>query len=171
MSAKKDGLVNIGGFLSLNQRSVGTRHYQHADSRRRASRLMEDWRDATWKPWPEDFVKSLTRNISASGSGKSGYLGELLDNAGVPISKPIGGHAVYLNAKEFLPHLRRERISSSSASGRALSGIWHSRSGNRNSHVRKDGIRRPDEWSIRAGNGSFSHSAPGLYQYADRVRR
>jgi tryptophanase len=37
--------------------------------------------------------------------GQVRYLGELLDQAAVPILKPIGGHAVYLNAKEFLPHI------------------------------------------------------------------
>ena len=38
------------------------------------------------------------------------YLGELLDKAKVPIVKPIGGHAVYLNAKEFLTHIPQEQF-------------------------------------------------------------
>jgi tyrosine phenol-lyase len=37
------------------------------------------------------------------------YLGELLDKAKVPIVKPIGGHAVFLNALKFLPHLLRDQ--------------------------------------------------------------
>jgi tryptophanase len=42
--------------------------------------------------------------------GQVRYLGEMLDQAGVPILKPIGGHAVYLNAKEFLPHLSQDQF-------------------------------------------------------------
>ncbi len=42
--------------------------------------------------------------------GQVRYMGELLDQAGVPILKPIGGHAVYLNAKEFLPHIQQDQF-------------------------------------------------------------
>ena len=42
--------------------------------------------------------------------GQVRYLGDSLDQAGVPILKPIGGHAVYLNAKEFLPHIPQDQF-------------------------------------------------------------
>lgn len=109
MSAKKDGLVNIGGFLSLNH-----------------------------EPWVRDITNMLIlvegfptygglagRDLEAMAIGlrevldeeylrfriaQVRYLGELLDGAGVPILKPVGGHAVYLNAREFLPHLSQEEF-------------------------------------------------------------
>ena len=42
--------------------------------------------------------------------GQVRYMGEMLETGGVPILKPVGGHAVYLNAKEFLPHIRPEEF-------------------------------------------------------------
>jgi tryptophanase len=47
--------------------------------------------------------------------GQVRYLGDLLEGSGVPILKPVGGHAVYLNAKEFLPHIPQSEFP-----GRAL---------------------------------------------------
>lgn len=47
----------------------------------------------------------LNEDYLAFRIGQVRYLGNLLTDAGVPIVKPIGGHAVYLNAREFLPHL------------------------------------------------------------------
>jgi tyrosine phenol-lyase len=42
--------------------------------------------------------------------GQTRYLGELLLSAGVPIVVPVGGHAVFIDARKFLPHLRQEEF-------------------------------------------------------------
>jgi tryptophanase len=52
----------------------------------------------------------LEEDYLAFRVGQVRYLGELLDQAGVPILKPIGGHAVYLNAREFLPHIPQDQF-------------------------------------------------------------
>ena len=104
MSAKKDGLVNIGGFLSLND----DRWAQEITNMLilvegfptyggLAGRDLEAMARGLQEVLDEDYLSFRV--------GQVRYLGELLEQAGVPILKPIGGHAVYLNAKEFLPHI------------------------------------------------------------------
>jgi tyrosine phenol-lyase len=104
MSAKKDGLVNIGGFLSLNDdewaREItnmlilveGFPTYGGL-----AGRDLEAMARGLHEVLDEEYLRFRI--------GQVRYLGEVLDQAGVPILKPVGGHAVYLNAKEFLPHV------------------------------------------------------------------
>lgn len=104
MSAKKDGLVNIGGFLSLNDERwtqditnmlilvEGFPTYGGL-----AGRDLEAMARGLEEVLDEEYLRFRV--------GQVRYLGELLDQSGVPILKPIGGHAVYLNAKEFLPHI------------------------------------------------------------------
>lgn len=104
MSAKKDGLVNIGGFLTLN-------HEQWAQDITNMLILVEGF--PTYGGLAGRDLEAMARGLSEVLDedylrfrvGQVRYLGELLDQAGVPILKPIGGHAVYLNAKEFLPHI------------------------------------------------------------------
>ena len=109
MSAKKDGLVNIGGFLSLNnERWVqdvtnmlilveGFPTYGGL-----AGRDLEAMARGLREVLDEEYLRFRI--------GQVRYLGEMLENAGVPILKPVGGHAVYINAKEFLPHIRPEEF-------------------------------------------------------------
>jgi tryptophanase len=104
MSAKKDGLVNIGGFLTLN-------HDQWAQDITNMLILVEGF--PTYGGLAGRYLEAMARGLREVLDedylrfrvGQVRYLGELLDQAGVPILKPIGGHAVYLNAKEFLPHI------------------------------------------------------------------
>jgi tyrosine phenol-lyase len=104
MSAKKDGLVNIGGFLNLNDD-------QWAQSITNMLILVEGF--PTYGGLAGRDLEAMARGLHevldeeylSFRIGQVRYLGELLDRAGVPILKPIGGHAVYLNAKEFLAHI------------------------------------------------------------------
>lgn len=109
MSAKKDGLVNIGGFLSLNDDQwameitnmlilvEGFPTYGGL-----AGRDLEAMARGLREVLDEDYLNFRV--------GQVRYLGELLDKARVPILKPVGGHAVYLNAKEFLPHIPQDEF-------------------------------------------------------------
>ncbi|MHC9063015.1 tryptophanase [Nitrospira sp. CMX1] len=104
MSAKKDGLVNIGGFLSLNDDRwaqditnmlilvEGFPTYGGL-----AGRDLEAMARGLEEVLDEDYLRFRIEQVR--------YLGELLKGGGVPILEPIGGHAVYLNAKEFLSHI------------------------------------------------------------------
>lgn len=108
MSAKKDGLVNIGGFLSLDDD-------QWAQGITNMLILVEGF--PTYGGLAGRDLEAMARGLRevldedylGFRVGQVRYLGELLDQAGVPILKPIGGHAVYLNAKEFLPHISQDR--------------------------------------------------------------
>ncbi len=109
MSAKKDGLVNIGGFLSLNDDRwteaitnmlilvEGFPTYGGL-----AGRDLEAMARGLEEVLDEDYLRFRIGQVRC--------LGELLEGGGVPILKPIGGHAVYLNAKEFLPHLHQSQF-------------------------------------------------------------
>jgi len=104
MSAKKDGLVNIGGFLSLN-------NDQWVQDITNMLILVEGF--PTYGGLAGRDLEAMARGLKevleedylAFRIGQVRYLGDLLDKAGVPILKPVGGHAVYLNAKEFLTHI------------------------------------------------------------------
>ncbi len=109
MSAKKDGLVNIGGFLGLNNDQwaqditnmlimvEGFPTYGGL-----AGRDLEAMARGLKEVLDEEYLRFRVSQVR--------YLGEMLDSAGVPILKPVGGHAVYLNAKEFLPDIPPEQF-------------------------------------------------------------
>lgn len=109
MSAKKDGLVNIGGFLALNNDAW-------AEQCANLLILLEGF--PTYGGLAGRDLEAIARGVQegvdeaylAFRVGQVHYLGDLLDQAGIPMVKPFGGHAVFLNAKKFLPHLPRERF-------------------------------------------------------------
>ncbi|MHC4976155.1 MAG: tyrosine phenol-lyase [Planctomycetota bacterium] len=111
MSAKKDSLVNIGGFLALNDDDL-------AEQARNLVVVYEGLH--TYGGMAGRDMEALAVGISESVEedhihariGQVHYLGQKLYDAGVPIVKPIGGHGVFLDAAAFLPHIPREQFPS-----------------------------------------------------------
>jgi tryptophanase len=104
MSAKKDALVNIGGFLALNDEKIA----QNAKNLLivtegfttyggLAGRDLEAMAQGLEEILDEEYLKYRHRSIE--------YIGEKLTKEGIPMMLPTGGHAVYLDAKGFLPHI------------------------------------------------------------------
>jgi tryptophanase len=107
MSAKKDGLVNIGGFIALrDDRWVeGARNLLILTEGfptygGLAGRDLEALAVGLEEIQHEDYLRYRLRTAE--------YMGEKLLAGGVAIVEPTGGHAVYLDARDFLPHLRPE---------------------------------------------------------------
>ena len=109
MSSKKDGLVNIGGFIALNNEEVfqkasnftiiyeGFITYGGMAGRDMAA-LAVGLNEATEFPYLESRISQVE------------YLGNLLIDMGIPIQKPIGGHAIFIDSLQFLPHISREEF-------------------------------------------------------------
>lgn len=108
-SAKKDCLVNIGGFLCLNDDALaeearnmvvlfeGLHTYGGL-----AGRDMEAMAIGIAESVQQDHIRARISQVE--------YLGELLQRAGVPIVRPIGGHGIFVDAASFLPHIPREQF-------------------------------------------------------------
>ncbi len=109
MSAKKDSLVNIGGFLALNDDAL-------AEKARNLVVVYEGLH--TYGGMAGRDMEALAVGISESVHydhirariGQVEYLGSRLIEAGVPIIRPVGGHGIFLDAARFLPHLPRDQF-------------------------------------------------------------
>jgi tyrosine phenol-lyase len=107
ISAKKDSLVNIGGWLAVNDPALfeelrnqvvifeGLHTYGGL-----AGRDMEAMAIGIVESVQDDHVRSRV--------GQVRYLGELLTDWGIPIVQPVGGHAIFLDARRFYPHLPQD---------------------------------------------------------------
>ncbi len=104
MSAKKDAIVNMGGFLALNDDELAMKARNlliitegFPTYGGLAGRDLEAIAQGLDEVLDEHYLQYRIRSVE--------YLGERLTAAGVPIMQPPGGHAVYLNAKRILPHV------------------------------------------------------------------
>ena len=109
MSAKKDGIVNIGGFIALKSKEI----YQEASmynimfegfltyggmAGRDMAALAQGLREST----DFDYLDSRIAQVS--------FLGEKLKSLGIPVQEPFGGHAIFIDALRFLPQIPREEF-------------------------------------------------------------
>ncbi|UCH20392.1 MAG: tryptophanase [Deltaproteobacteria bacterium] len=104
MSGKKDALVNIGGFLAVNDdelaqqaRNILVVTEGFPTYGGLAGHDLEALAQGLEEVLEEDYLKYRIRSVT--------YVGEKLIQLGVPIFQPPGGHAIYLDAKDFLPHI------------------------------------------------------------------
>lgn len=107
MSGKKDLLVNIGGFVAVNDFDLfeelrnrvvlyeGLHTYGGL-----AGRDMEAMARGIEEAIQDEHISTRVKQVA--------YLGELLDKYDIPMVKPFGGHAIFLDAKRFYPHIPQE---------------------------------------------------------------
>ncbi len=104
MSAKKDGLVNMGGFLALNDDELAVKARNlliitegFPTYGGLAGRDLEAIAQGLEEVLDDHYLTYRIRSVE--------YLGEKLLAGGVPIVQPPGGHAIYIDAKRFVPHI------------------------------------------------------------------
>jgi tyrosine phenol-lyase len=109
MSAKKDALVNIGGFLALNDKAV----YEEASNMVVIYEGLHTYGGLAGRDMEAmaiGIAESLNDEHMKARIGQVIYLGEKLKEAGIPIVEPIGGHGIFIDAKRFLPHLKQDQF-------------------------------------------------------------
>ena len=106
MSAKKDGLVNIGGYIATDDEGLALKFKEML---------------ILWEGFPTygglagrdleaiavGLMESLDESYLEYRVGQVRYLGEGFKKAGIPVMWPTGGHAVYVEASRFLPHIKK----------------------------------------------------------------
>jgi len=109
MSAKKDSLVNIGGWLAINDEEI-------FEKARHMVVIYEGLH--TYGGLAGRDMEAMARGIAESVQydhirariGQVEYLGNFLIKENIPIVQPVGGHAVFLDARRFLPHLPQDQF-------------------------------------------------------------
>jgi len=146
ISAKKDGLVNIGGVLLMRDNELAEKANNlliltegFVTYGGLAGRDLEAMAQGFTEVLDEDYLRYRLRSVQ--------YLGEHLLKAGIQIVEPPGGHAIYIDAQDFCSHIPREQFP-----GQALvCALYH--------HA---GIRAVEIGSVMHGGGEEKPSAPAM---------
>ena len=107
MSAKKDLLVNIGGFFACNDEDV----YRQAQNMVVVYEGLHTYGGMAGRDMEAmalGIQEAVMEEHQAARIGQVRYLGDMLRDAGVPIVNPIGSHAIFIDARKFLPHIDQD---------------------------------------------------------------
>ena len=144
MSAKKDGLANIGGFISTKNLNLARRMREllilvegYATYGGLAGRDLEALAIGFEEVLDERYLEYRVSQVS--------YLGELLQKAGLPVISPTGGHAVFVDAGELLAHIPKNQFP-----GQALAVALY----------RESGVRTVEIGSLMFGESEQEGAAP-----------
>jgi tyrosine phenol-lyase len=109
MSAKKDALVNIGGFMATNDPEV----FEEARNLVVVYEGLHTYGGLAGRDMEAMAVgikESLDDNHQHARIGQVLYLGDKMLEYGIPIVRPVGGHGIFVDAKAFLPHLSQDQF-------------------------------------------------------------
>ena len=183
MSAKKDALVNIGGFFACNDDEIF----------RKATNLAVVYEGLhtygglagrDMEAMAQGIREAVTEEHMAARIGQVRYLGQKLDAAGIPIVKPIGSHAIFIDARRFLPHIDQDEYPAQALAAELFieSGIRAMERGNvsagrdpetgKNRHPKLELVRLtiPRRVYTQAHMDVVAESVIDLYQRRDEIR-
>lgn len=109
MSSKKDAIVNMGGFIAFKEEEL----FEQASTFNimfegfityggMSGRDMNALAQGLFEGTEFDYLETRIKQVA--------YLGQKLDEYGIPVQKPFGGHAIFVDANKFLPNLPREEF-------------------------------------------------------------